>query len=82
MEKKGIGCAIEAEPKTLMGGELVSAREAAKVIIESKGAEEASAIFTAMVSPFEVVQLRFSSGSMASMARAGRNCSSINGVMR
>ncbi|CAA7402801.1 unnamed protein product [Spirodela intermedia] len=62
MEKKGIGCAIEAEPKTLMGGELVSAREAAKVIIESKGAEEASAIFTAMVSPFEVVQLRFSSG--------------------
>lgn len=26
MEKKELGCAIEAEPKTLRGGELVNAR--------------------------------------------------------
>uniref|UniRef100_A0A1D1XWJ8 UPF0352 protein PSHAa1818 n=1 Tax=Anthurium amnicola TaxID=1678845 RepID=A0A1D1XWJ8_9ARAE len=46
MAKRCFGCTIEAEPRTLRRGQLVTAREAAKDIVENKEAEEASTVFS------------------------------------
>ncbi|MQL78817.1 hypothetical protein Taro_011266 [Colocasia esculenta] len=51
MANKCLGCTIEAEPRTLTGGALISAREAAKGIAETKEVEEASTLFTEGMRP-------------------------------